>query len=283
MGIIEEIYPEYKPLLNVMKTIRSLTERDGLKVLTDFEKNPSITDSKYGGYPYWDVNQPYPHSSDGKPLILLAQFNLAQLPVFTGLPRSGMLQFFLSDDKKEAKVVFHNRIDGGFTKEKAEKMNLPTSIKKYKTGDYFPVKGTIALDVEINRTQLGSGDADYEKLLNKIVKKAGYEKYLADERSFYDILNELGARNDPGILYYDKGAQGTWLLGYPSFFQPDTRTDEERKKYNVLLFQSDSLLKNPNKENTVMWGDMGTGYFFINYEKFINRDFSDILYFYHTC
>lgn len=73
-----------------------------MKVHSDFEKNPSVTDSKYGGYPYRDINQPYPQSSDGKPLVLLSRFNLAQFPLFDGIPHTGMLQFFLSDDKKEA-------------------------------------------------------------------------------------------------------------------------------------------------------------------------------------
>lgn len=65
----------------------------------DESRTPTLTDSKLGGVPYWDSQQAYPADSNGNPLVLLAQFNLRELPETNLLPQTGLLQFFLLDDR----------------------------------------------------------------------------------------------------------------------------------------------------------------------------------------
>jgi len=277
---METIDSEYKILISMMQAIGEKTQKIGLNVWPDFLKKPSVTDSKYGGFPYWDINKKYPVTSKNEPFILLAQFNFAQFTPNNIFPKSGILQFFLSEDRKESKVVYHDRIDEEFTEEKAKIIGLPST---FSLNDTFPVKGTVSAKIKIGITQLHSSDKSYKIIMDYLAKTAGFDKYLTGDMSYYDLLLELAAMNDQQVLYNDKGAKGSWIYGYPLFIQGDERTDDERSKYDTLLFQSDSILNNPDKDNIVMWGDGGTGYFFINQEALKNCDFSDILYFYQTC
>lgn len=69
---------------------------------------------------------------------------------------------------------------------------------------------------------------------------------------------------------------GHWMLGYPSFTLEDPRDfDEDYAKYDTLLLQMDS---DGPRYDYILWGDLGTGYFFINHESLEKGDFSDILY-----
>ena len=67
--------------------------------------------------------------------------------------------------------------------------------------------------------------------------------------------------------------------GYPYFTQDDPR--EENSPYDFLLFQLDSDYA--DEKDIVMWGDAGTGNFFISSEKLKNLDFSDVLYNWDCC
>lgn len=53
------------------------------------------TASRVGGIGYWPQHLEYPVNSQGKPLALLAQFNLAELPAHPDLPDSGLLAFYI--------------------------------------------------------------------------------------------------------------------------------------------------------------------------------------------
>ena len=65
------------------------------------------------------------------------------------------------------------------------------------------------------------------------------------------------------------------LGGYPTFAQEDPRFSKKPdvKDKDFLLLQIDS-----DRANEIWWGDAGTASFFINKEKLIQKDFSDILY-----
>ena len=65
--------------------------------------------------------------------------------------------------------------------------------------------------------------------------------------------------------------------GYPIFSQDDPRLNESLSDCDILLFELDSVY---DKENDIdiMWGDMGTGSFFITRDKLKALDFSRVLY-----
>lgn len=60
------------------------------------------TASRAGGQGYWPAAQPWPRTPAGKPLALLAQINLADLPAGAAaqlqLPGQGLLAFYISTD-----------------------------------------------------------------------------------------------------------------------------------------------------------------------------------------
>ena len=102
--------------------------------------------------------------------------------------------------------------------------------------------------------------------INAYMEAMSYSDYRfpSDDDEIYDIEEFQG--------------WGTKILGYPFFTQYDPREyDSQKRKYDKLLFQLDS------EEDFVMWGDCGTGNFFINGESLKNRDFSDVLFNWDCC
>ena len=63
-----------------------------ISISTEAPKDPFA--SKFGGYAAWSTNKEYPVDKRAKPLALLAQFNLTDLPENSMLPGAGLLQFF---------------------------------------------------------------------------------------------------------------------------------------------------------------------------------------------
>ena len=63
------------------------------------------------------------------------------------------------------------------------------------------------------------------------------------------------------------------VLGYPYFTQSDPRNDNY---YDTVLLQLDSI--SDEDEDILLWGDVGIGNFFINWEDLKRRDFSKVLY-----
>ena len=53
------------------------------------------TASRVGGIGYWPQQRDYPRNRRGRPLALLAQFNLAELPHHPSLPNTGLLAFYI--------------------------------------------------------------------------------------------------------------------------------------------------------------------------------------------
>jgi hypothetical protein len=66
--------------------------------------------SKFGGLPHLPLAIPYPIDEAGRPLLLLAQINLQELPKNSLLPATGLLQFYISAfdcfDTEESKVLY---------------------------------------------------------------------------------------------------------------------------------------------------------------------------------
>lgn len=247
----------------------------------------TLTDSKFGGYPYWVADREYPTAANGEKLFLLAQINFEQLaPEDELLPKTGILQFFVEDedlcganfddptDPSGFRVIYHAQIGeplsveelralgiGANTDQECKESMLPTlhedAIRFIKTKDYLP-------DVS---------DAFEEKV--KEAMSALYDWHI-DGMLYHALTAEEYA-----YLTEPFSSFGHKMLGEPAFTQCDPRWPEaevpEGKKantvehYDTLLFQMDSL-------GNVMWGDSGVANFFINSEALKKRDFSDVLY-----
>ena len=84
----------------LLEEYERITERNVISITIDEEKTSGITDSKFGGVPYWDMQKEYPKSDKGEMLMMLAQINLDELNrdgynPDGKLPKTGMLQFFI--------------------------------------------------------------------------------------------------------------------------------------------------------------------------------------------
>ena len=66
------------------------------------------------------------------------------------------------------------------------------------------------------------------------------------------------------------------MLGYPVYTQAEARRNIDA--YDTLLFQLDSQFSKSDNRELVMWGDMGSGFIFMNQGDMMACDFSHPYY-----
>lgn len=275
--------------------IKRLSARQAVSIGINPEKSPQITDSKFGGVPYWDMNMDYPKTKDGSMLMLLAQINLDELNregknPNDKLPKCGMLQFFIAQDdvygmdfdnttdnegrlvQDGFRVVYHEKVDYTSSKEEIKALGMPDSGED----DDSPVWGEYGLDMEVKETYIGIENYQFEEYFHQAAEAAGWD--IGKEQGYYNSFSARGRK----VLWDELEPSGHWMLGWPYFTQSDPREQyDERKHYMVQLFQMDS---DYGKENDfVMWGDAGVANFFISEEDLANKDFRDVLYSWDCC
>lgn len=294
----------------LLKAFQRLTRREALSVQLDLSRKPSLTDSKFGGLPYWDLQKEYPQTSEGNKLALLAQFNLDELNregknVGGQLPKSGMLQIFidvLNDDyvygmemtaydpekgvdfHREAdgkllqngfRVVYHPQIDPAVTAEAVKSIGMP--VVSDDTELYSPLDAEYAVRLEPKTCYMTPWDMHFDQMMLQAAKEVGVQ--LQEDRDVYDQLSDTLQSRLVEMNGLEDDGFGHWMLGYPSFTQADDPRgyQEDLARFDVQLFQMDSEYR--KEENVeIMWGDMGVANFFIPSENLKNCDFSDILY-----
>ena len=212
----------------------------------------------------------YPMISNGKPLVLLAQFCMEELPQIAYLPKMGLLQFFISDEpllgmrfnrrKKQNCfcVVYHTKIDYALRAEKVLELGIKASgisRKGQRVSREFPVKGEFAVSAQLEKTCMGERDRNYWPLLEQIAREKGF----IPTDAFLDCNNNVK----------EPSQQGSRLFGYPFFTQYDPRPEG---RYDTLLFQMDT------QQPYVKWGDQGVAGFFVDSVKSQNTDFQDVFY-----
>lgn len=280
-----------------IEEIKRLSARQAVSFKINPDKKPGITDSKFGGVPYWNMSMDYPKTKDGNLLMLLAQINLDELNKEGKnpdgkLPQSGMLQFFIARDdvygmdfdnttdsegrlvQDSFRVVYHKTVDYTVSKEEIKALGMPDSSAE--DMDESPLWGEYGLDMEVKETYIGVDNYQFEEYFHQAAKAAGWE--VDEQKGYYNSFSE-GARD---LLYDELEPCGHWMLGWPYFTQYDPREQfDERKQYTVQLFQMDS---DYGKEyDYVMWGDAGVANFFISEKDLANEDFRDILYSWDCC
>lgn len=258
---------------------RSATDHYVLTIRPDV--TPGLSDSKFGGFPYWDPKLPYPADGAGKKLVLLAQINFDQFPADEPLPRGGMLQFFIGrddlfgadfeapDEQTGFRVVYHETVDPSVTEEQLRPLDIPT----HEGLEYFPVFRQAAVTMEKSTGCIGPDDRGFEPLFAQVVKDVTGED--AGGLTAYKYLDE----DDHSYLYDQLCHCGHHLLGYPYFTQYDPRPEDS--PYDTLLFQIDS--DGIGRDDYVLWGDCGVANFFINLEDLKRRDFSRVFYTWDCC
>ena len=265
--------------LRIAEEITRRTTCEHYRLVLNEERQPAITGSKIGGIPYWPDGNDYPQDSHGKPMLFVMQINCAETGLDSPLPQHGMLQWFISleselmygcqgnfdEDGMGFKIVYHENIDDGAVQQK-----VPThdSVEEHLT----PVKREVAIDVVPEQAVMGVNDGRFNSLFFDIVKDiTGVEH---SDKMWYEYLD-----NDD-CLYFEKNLgmprPRHQMLGYPVFSQDDARRDIER--HDTLLFQLDSQFSIVDRQALVMWGDMGSGFIFINHEDLTALDFTRCYY-----
>ncbi len=278
----------------VIEEIHNKTTEPVCSLLINPEKKPELTDSKFGGLPYWDLEREYPKDSNGRALLLLAQLNFEQMEVEGPLPDAGMLQFFILPDElfgidfdhpdvqDTFRVVYHESVNYDITREEIEKLGVPDSSRE-EFQEYTPVLKELAVECVNDTSFMSFSDYRLDQMFKDVVKEL-WDVDLGEE-SIYDavddeVMDEIEEeyRGDED----EDACCGHKMLGYPYFTQTDPREYEEKYRvYDTLLFQMDSDYK--GQDDLVLWGDCGVGNFFINRKDLEKRDFSKVLYNWDCC
>lgn len=278
-----------------IEEIRRISTRQALSIQIDLDTKPKVTDSKFGGVPYWDMGMEYPKGENGDLMLLLAQINLDILNregknPGDKLPKHGMLQFFIQMDdvygmnfqfdtdsdgrlaQTGFRVVYHKTVDYNVSREEIKALGMPDSTNEEL--EESPVWGEYGLTMELKETCIGMDDYRFEAVFQQAAEAVGWQ--LEEGKGVYESFSEEGT----DFLYQELDTSGHWMLGYPYFTQYDPRESAGepalKKEYTVQLFQMDSDFGEDG--DYILWGDAGVANFFINEEDLANGDFRDILY-----
>ena len=261
--------------IRIAEEVKKRSERDHYRLILNEERVPEALGNKIGGKPYWPVDKDYPVDEQGEPMLMLMQINCAQAGLQAPLPEYGMLQWFISlnpelmygcrgnyvDDGKGFKIVYHETIG-----ENAAPAAVPThdNVDDMLT----PVKREVAIDVVCETTTTSVSDGHFNRMFFDIVEEITGVKH--DDKMWYEYLD-----NDD-CLFFEKSLgmkrPSHQMLGYPVYSQEEARRDIQR--HDTLLFQLDSQYSLASNQALVMWGDMGSGFVFINSDDLAARDFS---------
>lgn len=271
------------------RTYELLPPQPAIKLTVD-NGDAGLFGSKIGGTPYFPKDMEYPrgkkHEFKDQPLILLAQLNFEELPHIPDFPTKGILQFFIAADdlygmateccgealaaQDNFRVIYHENI---ITDE--SQLLSAEEIPQY-TGDdeiFMPFTGEYKLIASEPETMPATAH-DYR------FEAAFIQSYneLADEpiEDMWDLDDDICDR------VFESKLPNVVIGGYPVFAQEDPRNDESIAVFDTLLFELDSVY-NKEKGIDIMWGDSGTGSFFIPRENLRTLDFSRVIYNYDCC
>ncbi|MCX7034439.1 MAG: YwqG family protein [Arenimonas sp.] len=228
------------------------------------------TASKLGGRAWWPAGEPAPAGADGRPLVLLAQLDFAEMPARPGYPSKGLLQFFIASDD-----LYGANFDGGdVVSERTAQRNfriaywpdtqVPSQVLPALEPDQDMLPHDPRRPMRLRFTPgdetLSSGDYRFNALL-------GGNAY--DTARAYAQAHQLSADGLLNAVYERLSGFGHKVGGYPGFTQEDPREGGDWE----LLLQIDT-----DDGAGVMWGDAGIGNFFIAPADLARADFSRVMY-----
>nr|WP_106781607.1 YwqG family protein [Lysinibacillus timonensis] len=234
-----------------------------VQIAPHFQKT-SILDSKFSGIPYLPKNYSYPKDLDGNNMFLLAQINFSQVQLGYPFPNHGLLQFFISPLICKRNSILEEHIFQHYFK---VRYYSDIQIGNHFSEDFalfdkeiwnFPIGNEMKLSFKHQIEPVSALDYRIDHFLQTPL--AHYPAYFDNERTLEDVYLEhfLGAEHKIG--------------GYPYFIHNDTRKRSPFfKRFDTLLLQIVS-----NDAHNIMWGDSGVVKFFINHQKLLNLDFTDV-------
>ena len=261
----------------LIERVKKDSARKVINIETTENADLKLTDSKFGGYPYWPSDMEYPVNSEGDKLILLAQINLSDVSD-PRLPATGLLQFFIScddgngyDDKNGYKVVYHKDIDPSVTEESVKALGIrAASDIKPENEEYMPLTKSYSLTFSESSESIGQSCNTFDSVVaDKLKSLYNIDMNEVEIHSYYKLYGFLSSEDYDYVAEALNDGAGHKIFGYPFFTQEDPRNNGED---DILLFQMDSDCKD------IMWGDSGVGGFFISEENLKNLDFDKVVY-----
>ena len=264
----------------IVEEINKRTSKDYYRLVLNEKREPAVTGSKIGGRPYWRPGMDYPVDAHGNKMMMLMQVNCAEAGLKSPLPQQGMLQWFISVDPELMFGCRGNFDEGGegfciIYHEDITGTPMPMEVPTHDTVDDMltPVKREVAIDFRADQTTMGVNDGHFNHLFFDVVKEITGTEH--DAEMWWEYLD-----NDD-CLYLEQhlGMKRPChqIAGYPVYSQDEARRDIEL--HDTLLFQLDSQYSSiDGRTALVMWGDMGSGFVFINLNDLAALDFSHAYY-----
>lgn len=267
----------------IYEYLKKETERPLVRFMFEREK-AGILDSKIAGDYYLPKGMEIPRNLEtDEELYLLAQINFSQLPLLDGYPKTGLLQIFIGadeffgcdyDEEYPNQTTWRTR----YIEKLPEETEIPKEqihVAQYPLDEdgciYLPFQESSVkegflyrLVPELETQPMHFCDDQFDDIFEKCCEELGLEELELD--SVYDL-------NDIDKEAFDQ----LWSLmpvyicqvgGYPYFVQFDIR---EKDDPNILLLRIDTA-------GDVEWGSAGAAHFFISKDDLLNKDFSNVLY-----
>jgi len=215
-----------------------------------------ITESKFLGKPYLPLNVEYPKDKTGKPMIMLAQINFAEIPKLELYPDKGIFQLFVASedwyDMEDYKILFH---------EELENYQQDFSFLKDELFSDSPIECEHKLSFE-KKIEFGS-PTDFRFDLN------------FDGDDLYDFQENLDKKEIKELDdFFD--SCGHKIGGYAYFTQSDPRDYDEKNINDLLILQIDT-------DEKIMFGDSGVANVFINKNDLIEKRFEKAYFNWDCC
>lgn len=260
----------------ILQKLRETTAAPSVRIRTRAEGRPlPAAASRFGGLPYWTRGEDFPTDANGKPLVLLAQINFAEVPRIPDFPIRGLLQVFVRADsilgcgydgrQKNWRIVWRDVVSEHLAMGEGELREIGAKAAAEiggNGGEHFPLKREFALEFERGANFVNPSCEDFGEAIRNAARELGLPVPEGRPTDWFD-------KNDLGGLF-GGGAGNHRLGGHPDFARGDERRDGD-----VLLLQIGS---ETGEGREIRWGDCGVAHFFIGRDDLKSREFSNVLY-----
>lgn len=246
------------------------------------EEKAGILDSKIAGDYYLPTEMDVPRNLEtDEELYLLAQINFSQIPPLKEYPKTGLLQIFVSADNlygcdydeeypnqttwrvryiedlpEETEISKEQIHVAQYPIDDKDFFGLPFEESSVKDGSLYQLKP------ELKSQPMTFTDRQFDDIFEKCCEELGLED-LEDVYDLYDTDKEAYDQLCDLVPVYI-----CQVGGYPYFVQDDIREEDGP---DILLLRIDTA-------GAVEWGSAGAAHFFISKKDLLNKDFSNVLY-----
>ncbi|OJJ19849.1 hypothetical protein BKI52_15315 [marine bacterium AO1-C] len=241
----------------------------------------TLTQSKFGGYPYLPADFEYPCNSRGEMMPLLAQINFEEMPALVGFPTKGLLQFYATDDEmmgmeyeyeetfpvtqEDYRVIYHP------TFETHDQPRFFADIPTTASSEYDFVPGTYTLQFEKRIGYVPLHGIDCKNVFGEYYF-TNLQEESVDYQENHRLSMEYYTKNGEEFIQHKVG-------GYANSVQEDARAMHDAVSSQLTQYQQ---LLQISSDDHISWGDAGVAHFFIDPIDLQALDFSRVIY-YWSC